>query len=525
MKIFTSLLLFCSLVLAETYILKNDVLNGGGTKMTNPSYILRASFGQLTAGKISNASYNANIGFWNTSYFPITPPETPGWTRKVDILSINADTLKAVYDGSALTNDGEYIYAFHGNKTKRFYKYAAGKAGWTELESLGFRNKTYGIPGARISLDKAYPAAGAALCYDGDNRIYTIKGGGKREMWAYLIDAEAKSLPADTWIWVCTLPPVKGVKAGSGLVLLGGKFYLLVGSLTKIDSNNFFRYTPGGSWEILEKAPTIQPNPAATAKVWKTGSAMVVHDGTIYALRGGAKGAYWYKYEYPTWTYLNDSIPNVDTMYLKRTVTPNKWITAKKYPGAGASLTSTGSKIYAIKGYKSIDLWSYTVGAGWSTRTRDTIPQWNKKPPSNGAALNYFDGKLYLLKGNKTRQFWCYIPGGDDEAMIARTPITTPTVMTEKTTTSTKLTFEVTPNPFTKLTTIRYTVPVSGKVTLKLYNTTGRLVETLLDGHINAGSYTYKFEIRNSKFEIPAGIYFLKYETSTDAKEIKLIIE
>jgi hypothetical protein len=52
-----------------TYILKKDVLDDGGTKMTNVSYILRGSFGQATIGKISNASYNAYIGFWNFCYF------------------------------------------------------------------------------------------------------------------------------------------------------------------------------------------------------------------------------------------------------------------------------------------------------------------------------------------------------------------------------------------------------------------------------------------------------------------------
>ena len=70
---------------------------------------------------------------------------------------------------------------------------------------------------------------------------------------------------------------------------------------------------------------------------------------------------------------------------------------------------------------------------------------------------------------------------------------------------------------------IQYTIPFSGKVSLKLYNSTGRLVETLIDEYQNTGSYSLKID--NWKLEISKGIYFLRYETTTDAKELKLIVE
>lgn len=49
----------------QTYVLKNDVIDDGGTKMSSSSYILRGSFGQPTIGKISSANYVAYIGFWH----------------------------------------------------------------------------------------------------------------------------------------------------------------------------------------------------------------------------------------------------------------------------------------------------------------------------------------------------------------------------------------------------------------------------------------------------------------------------
>ena len=80
-RIFAFASLF-SLLFAQNYILKNYVLDDGGTKMTNAGYIARGSFGQVTIGKISNASYNGYIGFWHPYYFP------PPVTRDVGVISI-----------------------------------------------------------------------------------------------------------------------------------------------------------------------------------------------------------------------------------------------------------------------------------------------------------------------------------------------------------------------------------------------------------------------------------------------------
>lgn len=79
----------------------------------------------------------------------------------------------------------------------------------------------------------------------------------------------------------------------------------------------------------------------------------------------------------------------------------------------------------------------------------------------------------------------------------------------------------VNPNPFTKLTTIHYTVPTAGKVSIKLYNTTGRLIETLINEPLNAGTYTMRLSSKN----LAKGVYFLRYETMISRSEIKLIVQ
>jgi len=95
-------------------------------------------------------------------------------------------------------------------------------------------------------------------------------------------------------------------------------------------------------------------------------------------------------------------------------------------------------------------------------------------------------------------------------------------IMSENTTTL-KFNFNVMPNPFRNRTTIRYTVQISGKISLKLYNSSGRLIETLLDEYRNAGSYT--LNIDNWKLKIPSSIYFLKYKDATNKSEVKLIMQ
>ena len=72
---FVFVVLFLSLCVsvsfAQTYVLKNDVIDDGGTRMSSAGYVLRGSFGQPTIGKISSANYIAYIGFWHP--YPVGP--------------------------------------------------------------------------------------------------------------------------------------------------------------------------------------------------------------------------------------------------------------------------------------------------------------------------------------------------------------------------------------------------------------------------------------------------------------------
>jgi hypothetical protein len=64
------------------------------------------------------------------------------------------------------------------------------------------------------------------------------------------------------------------------------------------------------------------------------------------------------------------------------------------------------------------------------------------------------------------------------------------------------------PNPFNPATTIRYSLPVSAKVSIKVYNTLGEEIATLVNGEIEAGVH----EARFNGLDLSSGIYFYRLE-------------
>ncbi len=64
------------------------------------------------------------------------------------------------------------------------------------------------------------------------------------------------------------------------------------------------------------------------------------------------------------------------------------------------------------------------------------------------------------------------------------------------------------PNPFNPVTVIKYNVPVSGNVSLKIYDMVGREVRTLVNGFISAGTYNVNF----NGSELSSGVYFYKLD-------------
>ncbi len=70
------------------------------------------------------------------------------------------------------------------------------------------------------------------------------------------------------------------------------------------------------------------------------------------------------------------------------------------------------------------------------------------------------------------------------------------------------------PNPFNPSTTIRFAIPESRQVSLKIYDIAGRLVKTLLDEHREAGLYDVVWRGRdNADRTVATGVYFYRLES------------
>jgi hypothetical protein len=81
------------------------------------------------------------------------------------------------------------------------------------------------------------------------------------------------------------------------------------------------------------------------------------------------------------------------------------------------------------------------------------------------------------------------------------------------------------PNPFNPETTIKLDLPESGKITLKVFNTKGQLVKTLIDNFKTAGISTVIWNgTDNAGIQVSSGIYFYKLEALGYTEVKKMIL-
>jgi hypothetical protein len=78
------------------------------------------------------------------------------------------------------------------------------------------------------------------------------------------------------------------------------------------------------------------------------------------------------------------------------------------------------------------------------------------------------------------------------------------------------------PNPFNPSTLINYKIYKAGKVSLKIYNMTGKQIAVLVDQVQNPGSYSIEFNTGNYP-DLSSGIYFYKLQTNNSSDIKKMI--
>jgi hypothetical protein len=76
------------------------------------------------------------------------------------------------------------------------------------------------------------------------------------------------------------------------------------------------------------------------------------------------------------------------------------------------------------------------------------------------------------------------------------------------------------PNPFNPETIINFQLPKSGNVKLIVYDILGKEVATLVDQHLNSGSY----DIEWNASHLSSGVYFYRLITSDFSETKKMIL-
>jgi len=82
----------------------------------------------------------------------------------------------------------------------------------------------------------------------------------------------------------------------------------------------------------------------------------------------------------------------------------------------------------------------------------------------------------------------------------------------------------IAPNPFVSFSTVRFSVPTRGRVTLRIYDLAGRVVRTLVDGDLEPGDHSTSWDARNdSGLRVEAGTYYARLSTIDGSALAKLI--
>lgn len=81
--------------------------------------------------------------------------------------------------------------------------------------------------------------------------------------------------------------------------------------------------------------------------------------------------------------------------------------------------------------------------------------------------------------------------------------------------------FQNYPNPFNPQTTIQFALPLRQHVKLNIYDSIGRIIDTIADKELNAGYYSFHWKPKQS---IASGIYFYRIEIGNAFKQTKKML-
>lgn len=135
--------------------------------------------------------------------------------------------------------------------------------------------------------------------------------------------------------------------------------------------------------------------------------------------------------------------------------------------------------------------------------------------------LNYNFINSNQLSNGQQVIVWASTEGFSNTALQIRSMVASPTGMDEAITVADG--FELAqnyPNPFNPTTKISFTIPVDQQVVLKVYNSLGEEIATLINSNMSKGTHTINFDANG----LSSGLYFYKLESGNKLLVRKMML-
>lgn len=293
-------------------------------------------------------------------------------------------------------------------------------------------------------------------------------------------------------------------------------------------------YYDGSRWTIYKRENSELPDN-------RIASIFVSPDSTVWigTLRG------FVKYYKNTWKiYQSADVPEVNIQDIESISMDSQnrlWLASKAYPilwdgiieGGLIKLVDTSFTVFNSKNvsfpdyansvnYVYVDHFNNVWSALWYQDPGDVYGSW-------GIALAKFNGKdkwdfytnelvslsITSIEMDKSNHLWIATQNGLTEMIDS-----TLTSIEEKSVKFDFSLFQNYPNPFNPKTTIAFSIPYSGKVIVKIFNTLGEEVKILLDEYKNAGSHKITFDGSS----ISSGVYYYKIIFGNHSEIRKMVL-
>jgi photosystem II stability/assembly factor-like uncharacterized protein len=158
------------------------------------------------------------------------------------------------------------------------------------------------------------------------------------------------------------------------------------------------------------------------------------------------------------------------------------------------------------------------MGCFRSTNAGATWHRWNNGMPNANIVteLAWDDdlettGKFWVVAGSYGRGIWRRDIAGDDPVDVAEMPVNTKDGLELG---------RIFPNPTKRGATIDFTLPQTGRVTLKVYDVAGREVATLESATLQAGRHSRQLDARTWS----SGVYFARLEANGQSLSRRLVV-